>query len=277
MMKNLSILLVFVLIASFTQVLVAQEMDISKFYGPDPVNNQSQATDNLNNSVDPLLDMFGFLTGGGLYNTADVHSILGFDVGIKLTAMQVGDDQTPFLPGLDAEYQEGPLGDNNIVPLPMLHASLGLIGNIEVMGRFFSYPMGEEGSAEGNITLIGVGAKYGLLQVMGLPKIALVGAYHYLTTPDDFHFGDVNNISAAVVVSYSIPTFTFYGGAGIDYTKLSIDLPDPWPDPDPMNKQNFRGNVGLKFSPPLLPIFVNADYNFGAIKGFSAGLGITLR
>ena len=42
------------------------------------------------------------------------------------------------------------------------------------------------------------------------------------------------------------------------------------------SKQNFRGNIGLKFNPiPLF--FINLDYNFGDVEGLSAGAGISIR
>ncbi len=277
-------------VVSLVGVALAQsdiEADMLKFWGPVPPGGVEamspgeikQANENLKTAVDPMLDMFGFVTGGGLYNTADVHGVLGFDVGVKMTAMMVGTNQKPQLNGLSANLKNGPLGDESVIPVPVLHVGLGLTGNLELIGRYFSFPMGKEGSADGNITLIGVGAKYGLLQTFGLPKIAVLAAYHRLSVPAEFQFDKVNNFSAAIVASYSLPALaTIYGGAGIDYSSFTIDFPDPFPDPDAFHKQNFRANVGVKINPiPLLPLFVNVDYNFGAIKGISGGLGISLR
>ena len=124
--------------------------------------------------------------------------------------------------------------------------------------------------------LIGLGAKYGILQNFALPKVAVVAAYHYLTLPDEFDFGSVNNISGALVVSKGFPFITVYGAVGVDYSTLAIDLPDPIEDPDPYSKTNFRGNVGLKLSPIPL-VYINLDYNFGAVEGLTAGLGISIR
>lgn len=282
MMRKLSVLIFVVVFGiAFTQISFAQgDIEfglVNNFYKP--VNDPQTAQKNLDNAIDPILDMFGFLSGGGLYNTADVHGIMGFDVGIKLTAMRVSDDQKPPFPFpdyIDEKYQSGPLADETIIPLPMLHVGVGLFSNLELMGRFFTYPMGKQGSVKGNVTLIGVGAKYGLLQNFALPKIAVVAAYHYLTVPDEFDFGNINNISGALVVSKGLPFVSFYGGLGIDYTTLKIDLPDPFPDPDPYTKTNFRGNIGLKLT-PIPFVFINLDYNFGAVQGLSAGAGISIR
>ncbi|MBN2012342.1 hypothetical protein JW960_23635 [candidate division KSB1 bacterium] len=268
------------IVASFTPFLFAQsdiEIDLLKYWSP--ADNVTAAKKNMENAVNPLLDLFGFTAGGGLYNTADVHGVLGFDVGIKLTGMMVGDEQKPTLVGMPSGLQNGPLGNESVVPVPVLQASVGLVGNLEVIGRYFTFPIGKENSANGNVTLLGIGAKYGLIQVFGLPKVAVVGAYHRLTVPEDFHFEGVNNMSLALVASYSFPALaTIYGGAGIDYSSLTVKLPDPYPQLDAFTKQNFRGNVGMKFTPiPLVPLFVNIDYNFGVVKGLSAGLGISVR
>ena len=272
--KNVVLLVALCAIIPFAQNTFAQgdlNLDMEQYYAP-PEN----AAQNLNDAVDPLLDMFGFLAGSGLYNTADVHGILGFDAGIKVAAMRVGDNQLPFMPELPKDLQNGPLGEENIIGLPMLHVGVGVLPNLELMGRFFTYPMGDPNSAEGNVTLIGVGAKYGLLQSILLPKIAVVGAYHYLTVPDEFDFGSVNSVSGALVVSKGFPIVTLYGSAGVDYTTLQINLPDPLPDPDAYTKTNFRGNVGLRMT--IFPlVFLNVDYNFGAVQGLSAGLGLSIR
>jgi len=268
---SLSIMILFFIVSLDGQLFAQKDINfkVSEYYaGTSP-------EENLESAVDPLLDMFGFLSGGGLYNTADVHSIMGFDLGIKLTAMRVSDDQKPPFPELSYELQGGPLKGESVIPLPMLHAGIGLFGNLELLGRFFTYPMGS-GEAEGNVTLIGVGAKYGLLQNFALPKVALVAAYHYLIVPEQYDFGDINNISAALIVSKGFPFITLYGGAGIEHIKLKVDLPDPFDDPDPFSKTNFRGNVGFKLTPfPFL--FINLDYNFGASQGVTAGAGISIR
>jgi len=284
-MKKMLVVLLAIFLCSVTAEFAYSQSDINfdmeQFWGPtkEPISEMTpqeieKANNNLNDAVEPIIDLFGFMSGGGLYNTADMHGVLGFDAGVKLVAMRVGDDQLPFLDGLQQDLQEGPLQGESVVPIPMLHASVGVLPNLEVMGRFITYPMGEE--EDGNVTLIGLGAKYGLLQNFALPKVAIVGAYHYLTVPESFDFGSINSLSGALVVSKAFPIITLYAGAGVDYTTLELDLPDPIPDPDPFNKTNFRGNVGFKLS-PIPFVYLNVDYNFGAVEGVSAGLGISMR
>ena len=269
-MKKKTSILVLML---FGCLVVTQGLFAGDFDGNLAIYHQASenktANQNLADAVDPVLDMFGFLAGGGLYNSGDIHGVAGFDVGIKLSAMQVNDDQLPFFPDFDKDYQYGPLQGENVIPLPLLHAEVGLFGNFAAIGRVFTYPVGDDG----NVTLIGIGAKYGLLQNFALPKVAIVAAYHYLTVPEEYDFANVNSMSAAVVVSKGFPFVSVYGGLGLDYTTLKLDLPIP---ENSFSKTNFRGNVGLKLSPiPFL--YINLDYNFGAVEGLTAGAGVSIR
>ncbi len=284
--KNVSYLVVLFVMFCGTGVLMSQDFDLKEMISPPPdivdaVEARSQAITNLDTAIAPLLDLFGFYTGGGLYHSAKTHSLGGFDVGIRVITMMVSEDQKPVLPYPNSEEfepaQGGIFRDVELVALPLLQVSVGLPGNLEATGRFFTYPIGE-GEDEGNITLIGLGVKYGLLQNILLPRVAIVATYHYLSVPEKFDFGSVNNISAALIVSKGFPIIDLYGGLGVDFTTLEIDLEIPPLDPisEKYQKTNFRGNVGIKVKPiPLL--FIHADYNFGGVQGFNVGLGLSFR
>ena len=275
------ILIALIILVSGNAPAIGQDinLDLEKMIlPPQDELTMENATANLDAAVDPLLDLFGFYTGGGLYHTGKVHGLGGFDVGVKLVTMMISEDQKPDLPFPSSEAAYGGVfKKTELMPLPMLQVSVGLPGNLEAMGRFFTYPIGK-GEDEGNITLVGLGVKYGLLQNMLLPKVAVVAAYHYLNVPEEFDFGSVNSISAALVVSKGFTFIDVYGGLGIDFNKLEVelDLPGLGPVSKKYEKSNFRGNLGFKLKPfPLL--FINADYNFGDVQGFNVGLGLSFR
>jgi len=258
-----------------------QDLDLVYLVTPQDLE-PNHAQQNLDEVIDPLLDLFGFYTGGGLYHTADVHGLGGFDIGVRMVTMMVKDDQKPDLPFLPLYTPGAPINgvfsDVSLMPLPLLQASVGLPGNLEPTGRFFTYPLGE-GEKQGNITLIGLGLKYGLIQNMLLPRVSVTAAYHYLNVPDEFDFGKVSSFSGALLASKDFVFIEIYGGVGIDYNKLEVDfqLPDPIGNVSKeYTKQNMRYNLGLKLKPfPLL--FIHADYNFGDVQGFNAGLGVSFR
>lgn len=276
-----SIIIVLIILASWNMPASSQDinLDLVNMIAPPPAEfTEANAIANLDAAVDPLLDLFGFYTGGGLYHTGKVHGLGGFDVGVKLITMMVSEDQKPDLPyPSDSSVNGGVFKNTELMPLPLLQVSVGLPGNLEATGRFFTYPMGE-GEDEGNITLVGLGVKYGLLQTMFLPKVAVVAAYHYLNVPEEFDFGSVNSISAALVASKGFPFIDIYGGLGVDFNKLEVDLEIPGLGQvsKKYEKSNFRGNLGIKIK-PIPFIFINADYNFGGVQGFNVGLGLSFR
>ncbi|UCE05800.1 MAG: hypothetical protein JSW07_19755 [bacterium] len=279
-----SILVVFLVLVCWNVVAISQDWDLAEIAVPknlanlDSATAHIQAVQNLDDAVEPLLDLFGFYTGGGLYHSAKVHGMGGFDVGIRVITMMVSDDQKPPLPNADPKYEGGVFRDVSLTPLPLLQVSVGLPGSLEATGRFFTYPIKRD-TTEGFIGLIGLGVKYGLLQNILLPRVSIVAVYHYLSVPSEFDFGSVNSLSAALVISKNFQIVDIYGGLGYDYTTLKIDLefPDPiGPVTKEYNKGNFRGNLGIKVKPiPLL--YIHADYNFGGVQGFNAGLGINFR
>lgn len=231
----------------------------------------------MDDNIDPLLDLFGCYTGGGLYHTAELHRAGGFDIGLTAVAMIIPED-----------LKRGPLAEERVVPLPLLQASLGLPLNLEVMGRFFTYPIGEkepkfEDITRGNITLVGVGLKYGLLQTVAPPKIAVMASYHWLMVPEEFQFGDISTLSGSLIISYKLPLITLYAGGGVDRTTLRVDIPLGASEyyqevgfTKEYTRTNFRGTLGLSIS--LIPFtWLHLDYNFGWLPGIDLGLGITVR
>jgi len=279
--KTALVLLVISLFAIWCGTAFGQDYKLSEIIippiSPDNPEYETQVNENLDTAVDPLLDFLGFYTGGGLYHTAKTHGLGGFDVGLRVVTMMVSDDQKPILPNADPNIPGaygGLFKDFNLYALPLLQVSIGLPGNLDAMARFFSAEVGG-GDAKGRYTLIGLGAKYGLIQNIALPRVSLIGMYHYLDTDANFDFGKVHSINAAAIISKGILFFDIYGGLGFDYNtiEVNLELPGLGPVVKKYNKSNFRGDVGVKIKPiPLL--FIHVDYSFGKVQGFNVGLGL---
>ncbi|MFQ5602262.1 MAG: DUF6588 family protein [bacterium] len=239
----------------------------------------SLTTDQIELEVEAILKFFGSIVGGGLFHTADLHSVGGVDVGLRGVLAMVPD-----------KFKEGDFAslpvfsEEDLVGLAFLHGSLGLPGNFEVMGRFFYLPIGSSAKIDasppraadsrGGVTLIGGGLKYGLLQMPALPKITLMGAYHALFVPEEFDFGTVSTFSLKAVASQSLPLLTLYVGGGIDITRLTLN--DEF-----LNGKSFTENVthltiGANMS--ILPlVHVNGSYNISEFNSFALGIGISFR
>jgi len=87
-MKLTKIVAVIVLLLSLTVAVSAQDdlgKQLSKVAGQNAVSY-----------VSPLLSGFGADLNSGLYHSADLHDILGFDVGLKLSMMSIQDGDKKF-------------------------------------------------------------------------------------------------------------------------------------------------------------------------------------
>ncbi len=228
--------------------------------------------------VEAILKLFGSLVGGGLYDTADLHHVGGFDVGLRGIVSKVPD-----------EFKSLPiLVDRDYVGLGFLHASLGLPANLELIGRFFYLPIGSssdltqtpglEADSRGGVTLIGGGLKYGLLQQAGLPKIMLMGTYHTLLVPSEYQFGSVNTVSFNGVISHSLAILSVYAGVGVDITTLKVDdtVPIPGFGGERFTENTVHGTFGVRVT-PLPLVHVNGALNLGKFNSLELGLGISIR
>ncbi|MCZ6820010.1 MAG: hypothetical protein O7G31_11060 [Calditrichaeota bacterium] len=263
---------VFVLVVLLT--LISSSSSQAQYFVFDE-ENYDQASD-VEDAVGAALKFFGSVVGGGFFHTADLHSAGGFDVGIRGVVANVPED-----------FKTLPVfSEEDLVGLAFLHGSVGLPGNFELFGRFFYFPLGNGASlnpprvdSRGGVTLIGGGLKYGLVQLPGLPKVLVMGAYHALLVPSEFDFGTVGTLSLKAVASYSLPILTVYLGGGIDFTRLELDADLPFfPD---LAGESFTENqphftVGAKVTPfPLL--HVNGSYTFSEFKSFDLGIGVSFR
>ena len=256
-----------VLLMGIIFIMMPQEVDAQYFrFDPNAPNQQ------IESEVNVILKFFGSIVGGGMFHTADLHGTGGFDVGLRGTVAKV-----------PSEFKGLPVfSEENLLGLAFAHASLGLPGNFEVIGRFFTMPLGSNADlsaarpldSRGDITLIGAGIKYGLIQLPGLPKVMVMASYHALLVPDEFDFGTVNVVSFKGVISHSLPLLTVYAGAGVDISRLKLN-------PQFLNGASETESlshltVGAKVSPfPF--VYVNASYNISDFPSFDFGVGINFR
>lgn len=276
----LTITLILVLGVSTIGLAQIKELGLKDYYLKEYVQgNEEQAAKDLEDNVTPLLRVFGFYSGGGLFHTAKTHGVLGLDVGLRVITIKVGDDLKTEWTG-NTGKKGGPLGDQDLIGLPMLHASLGLPMNLEATARIFSYPIGETSEGESsNFTLVGIGLKYGLVQNMLFPRVMIMGSYHQLVVPEEFDFANISTFSVDLVISKGIPMLaTFYGGVGVDNSKMKVefDINGNKYEDDFTTGAMFRGVVGIKLD--FIPfMYLNVDYNFGKNQGVNLGLGLSIR
>jgi hypothetical protein len=241
----------------------------------DADNKTNRADDEFDDQIKSIVKLFSSLVGSGFVNTASLHKIGGLDVGARGVITAIPDEFKSIVPD-DIKRKYGvtdPLSGTKTVPIPFLHASLGLPGNLEIMGKFISFKVADK--PDGNITLLGGAVKYGLLRGnAGLPAITLLGGYQTVIVPQDYAFGNVSTFSLKGYISKSFLIATLYGGGGIDRTNLKIDIPGLITRDYEVTYPSFT--VGATITPfPLVK--VNADYNHGEVKNITVGVGVSIR
>jgi hypothetical protein len=238
-------------------------------------NKTNRADDDFDEQIESIVKLFSSLVGSGFVNTASLHNIAGVDVGLRGVITAIPDEFKSIVPD-DIKRKYGvtdPLTGEKTVPLPFLHASLGLPANFEVMAKFITFKVTDK--PDGNITLLGGALKYGLVSGnMGVPAITLLGGYQTIIVPDEYAFGNVSTYSLKGYISKGFVIATVYAGGGIDHTRLKIDIPGLITRSYDVTYPS--GTVGLTITPfPLVK--VNADYNFGELKNIAVGVGISIR
>lgn len=263
-MRKLGVVLMLAAVIGFSAEVTAQD-----FAWEIDAGNVEQS--DLDKQVKSLLNLFSSLAGSGFINTAALHSVGGVDVRLSGIFTPIPDEFKDIIPTV-----QDPLEGVDYVPFAMFHGNIGLPANLEVYGRFFTLPL--KGDPGGNVTLLGGGLKYGLLRGnLASPDITIMGGYQTILVPDQYNFGSVSTLSLKAYISKDFALLTLYGGAGIDRTALSLNVPGLPPD---INKDYDtvypQGTVGLAFK--LLPLLrVNIDANFGDYTAVGLGAGLSFR
>ncbi|RKY85837.1 hypothetical protein DRQ09_06775 [candidate division KSB1 bacterium] len=222
----------------------------------------------LNNYESDTFSIFtkalGTLLGNGLFHTAAVHSISGFDIGVKSIMI--------FIPDKD---RRGPLGGVKYIPLPLFQADLGLHDNIEIGARYINIEFGDDVSKNVNI-YTGI-IKYGVFQTFGLPKISLVGAYSRLSGVDDFK---MSTLTFSGVVSEGLPLITIYGGVSYNIYLMNASFKKgglyTTDFSSTFKETDLRYTVGVSLG--LIPFSkVNMEYSSGYFKSITIGILLSLR
>lgn len=274
-MRKPMIVVLMLLIGGFLCTDAVQAQDFSKTTIQKNYQTLKAAnrTDDFDDQIEAIVKLFSALVGSGAVNTASLHHVGGFDIGARAV---IGDIPEEFkdIAG-DVPNVTNPLSGANTIPFPFLHASVGLPGNLELMGKFFTVSIADKPNS--NVTLIGGAVKYGLLRgTMATPAVTLLGGYQTLLVPDEYAFGNVSTFSLKGYISKGFVIATVYAGGGIERTSLKLDIPD-FPDLNKDYNVTYpSGTVGLAITPfPLVK--VNADYNFGEVKNISVGVGVSIR
>lgn len=217
---------------------------------------------NAERYVTPLMNGWGVALNSGIYHTADVHGILGFDVHVKLTGalLQESDKsylfQTPDYPGyvrgggaangyaseVRANSVVGPKTPTEVranngdllatipggldiptTPLILPQVSIGLPFGFEVTARFF--PTAKIGDV-GKVNLLGFGVRHDIDQY--IPLLPLDVAVHFFTQKLNYEDASGTKLLEATGTAYGVEVskhlllLTLYAGFQLESSSVKV-------------------------------------------------------
>jgi len=246
--------------------------------------------------MQPLSTALGTSLGGALFHRAYTKGFPRFDVGLSAVYVPIpnteksfkspynipgyGNVVVPTVFGTDKPATPGaiPGAKKDFFALPVLHANIGLMANLEASVRFATLDV----DYLGKLTVVGGALKYGLSDLIPIPMFPLdfsiQAAYHKFTLGEIL---DAGTFSMNFQTSYSIPLLPFdvYGGVGIDNSSMTVKTAElvsgsGLGDVDISGKNKLRCNAGVSFT--LLVLNVHVDYNLGEYNSVAGGVMIVL-
>ena len=222
----------------------AVDLDPSKFTGT--VQQQQQNFKDLSKEIGFGLSYFPMAP-------AEPLGILGFDIGVEVTALDINEDK-PY-------WKQ--MGDfPGMLPIPRLHLQKGLPFGIDVGAIYSSIP-------STNISLWGGEVKWAFLKgSIATPAVALRGTYTKLNGVNNL---DLNTMGYDISISKGFTILTPYAGVG----QVKIDS-DPKNIPlNPLTKESITETkyfAGLRVSLGLINMVAEAD--FAEVPAYSLKLGV---
>jgi len=251
------------------------------------LSDPSKGEDYLKGYTQPLATSFGIIMGGALFHRADIRLIPHLDVGLSIYTIKMPDkskvfnwngEPVPTFFGTDNPPEEDVRGtDLSKIMIPQVQLNLGLFADFELMIRGNpSYVIDKIGE----ITIYGVGVKYGLSDLVTISGFDLAlsaqAAYHMLRVSNWLNTG---TFSMNVQVSKNLPNLPFglYTGVGYDATSMTMSTDEISGIGDnAVGDVKLNGENGLRvlFGVSLIVYFltVNLDYNISEYNSVGGGV-----
>ena len=252
--------------------------------------------DNVANYMQPFATALGTAVNTGLYHTAKIHGLPGFDFGVRAILIPIPDEaetyKAPYLlttktDSLDASTVFGPdssidayPGGLNIsgVPFAVFHFSVGLPMGTEVNLRYL--PAIEINDDIPKIELIGFGLSHSLDQYFPapiplLPQLSAGFMYQTLKLEELI---ESTHLAYNLRLSKSVPLLTVYLGAQFETSDMDITYKlgglgeEKTVNLDGENDIRFTG--GFRFT--IFPLVgINADFSTGKYSAINFGLNFS--
>ncbi|OFZ18265.1 MAG: hypothetical protein A2X94_07445 [Bdellovibrionales bacterium GWB1_55_8] len=205
------------------------------------------------------------------YMPASSIGLLGFDLGLDVTAISV---PTDFVTAMSAASGSDASAIPGTIPVPKLSFHKGLPGGVDFG---FSYATSKlAGAADGLFSMWGLDLKYSILSGLGpLPAVAV----RFNMSSSDLWFLSTNTYALDAIVSKNLYLIDPYAGAGLKYWSGELKVPVELAGASTtlssshssMNPHIF---VGIPLKLMFLRITAEADYNLAGITTYGAKVSL---
>ena len=253
------------------------------------------AEENAVGYMQPFATALGTAINSGIYHTAKVHGLGGFDIGIRVMAVSIPDTGKIYsaFNGFNS-FNVPTLFGNKTSDEPLLHVggldigtlifavpqiSIGLFMGTELNIRYL--PPIEFDESIGEITFIGYGLSHNLNQWIPVP-LPLAPKLTIGFMFQEFEIGEIiksSHTAFNIRVSKGVPLLSVYAGAQIESSDLDITYQSEitgseivLPTLDGDNDIRFTGGFRLTLFPF---IGINVDYSAGEYNAVNIGLSFS--
>ena len=248
--------------------------------------------DHVESYMQPFATALGTAINTGLYHTAKIHGLPGFDFGIRAMFIPIPDEALTYraptiIDSVDASTVFGPATAVSVyppgldiggVPFAVFHFSVGLPMGTELNLRYL--PSFETNDDIPKIELLGFGLSHSIDQYFPLPiplLPQLSAGFMYQT----FKVEDLiesTHTAFSLRLSKSVPLLTVYVGAQFESSKMDLTFQAEGiglPKTEELEGENdIRFTGGFRFT--IFPfIGINADYSAGKYNAVNIGLNFS--
>ena len=203
--------------------------------------------------VDSFGEQIGFLTARRQYRGANPLGVIGFDLGIEMTAVKL--DDKSLWNKLDNTWSAP-----SYLMLPLVHVKKGVPFSSDVGVRWGIVP-------KTGLSLMGGEVSYSpLAGSIATPAVNVFLAYSVLNGGNNF---DMNATSVGASISKGLGIITPYAGISSDKSNLSVKNISSLQD---VAKSGLRQFAGLRLN--LLVLSLCAEANFGEMQSYGLSLDI---
>ena len=253
--------------------------------------------DNVENYMQPFATALGTAVNTGLYHTAKIHGLPGFDIGIRAIFIPIPDEALTYsapiisVPASSGSVMAstvfGPDSSQNVyppgldiggVPFAVIHFSVGLPMGTEVNLRYL--PAIEINDDIPKFELIGFGLSHSLDQYFPapiplLPQLSAGFMYQTFKVEDLI---ESTHLAYNLRLSKSVPMLTVYLGAQLETSDMDITFKlGGLGEEKTVNldgENDFRFTGGFRFT--IFPLVgINADFSTGKYSAINFGLNFS--